>query len=519
MAELLTGSIWQAFLDAEPAAPALAQGPEQANVALAFSRFVDMKSVFTLEHSAQVARPKIGARAFPDRSAADTASESFCLRFAAPAMKRSARLRGHRRRAFGACRLGTASMVPPSPRLGSFAVLLACGAGCAAPEVRSADDRASVPAPTAPPAARGDIAEPVVLELIDDFNPPRPPPDEVIEAPGARWDAALGGLSGLDFDAASATLYAISDLPRDHFAPRLYSFGVTLTDSALRVEPKSVALLHERDPAARARVYDLDPESITGDGHGAFYIGTENGFDRPTQTVPRILRMNQDGLITAELELPPAYLPGVTGDSVRGTRSNEAFEGITRSPSGRWLIASVESTLHQDGDPATFEHGASVRLLRWELGAAGIVGAPHAYFYPIEPLPRPARGTPKGGNNGVAELVCLDDRRLLVLERAYVPLLEGQGPNTIRIFEVSLPEALPPAGAAPQPLEKRLVLDLGDILAGFDPGAQTLDNMEGMTIGPDLPNGDASLLLVTDDNFRKEQRTMFLALRMKRVGG
>ena len=61
LAELATGSIWQAFLDAEPAAPALAQGSEQANVALAFSRFVDMKSVFTLEHSAQVAR--LAARA------------------------------------------------------------------------------------------------------------------------------------------------------------------------------------------------------------------------------------------------------------------------------------------------------------------------------------------------------------------------------------------------------------------------------------------------------------------------
>ena len=416
-------------------------------------------------------------------------------------------------------------MSTPSLRTGSLALLLACSAGCAAPEVQSSSARAaSAPAPalTGPAAsssARGAIAEPVQLELIDDFNPPRPPPDEVIEAPGARWDSALGGLSGLDFDASSATLYAISDLSRDRFDPRLYTFGVTLTDSALRVEPKRVASLHERDPAARARVSDLDPESITGDGHGAFYVGTENGFERPTQLVPRILRVDPDGLITAELELPPAYLPGVSGASARGTRSNEAFEGIARSPSGRWLHAIVEAPLQQDGDPASFEHGAQVRLLRWELAAAGPVGAPREYFYPIEPLPRPTHGTPRGGNNGVSELVCLDERRLLVLERAYVPLVEEQGPNTIRIFEVTLPEAAPPAGAAPQPLDKRLVLDLDTIVTRFEPGAQRLDNMEGMTIGPDLPGGDASLLLVTDDNFRKEQRTMFLALRMKRVGG
>jgi hypothetical protein len=425
-------------------------------------------------------------------------------------MKRSLAFQRHRRQPLGACRLGAGFVSPRALRLGSFAAFLSWGAGCAAPEVRSADVRA---ASVTPPARH--IAEPVVLELIDDFNPPRPPPDQVIDAPGARWDVALGGLSGLDFDASSATLYAISDLPRDRFSPRLYGFGVTLTHTTLRVEPKSVALLHERDPAAHARIDDLDPESITRDGHGAFYVGTEHGFNRPTQPAPRILRVDPDGLITAELELPPAYLPVPSGEP-HGTRSNEAFEGISLSPSGRWLTASVESPLHQDGEQASFEHGARVRLLRWELAATGILGAPHEYFYPIEPLPRPAHGTPRGGNNGVSEIVSLDDRRLLVLERAYVPLAEGQGPNTIRIFEVTLPDPAPPPGAPPQPLEKRLVLDLADILPGLDPGAQTLDNMEGMTIGPDLPNGDASLLLVTDDNFRTEQRTMFLALRMRR---
>jgi hypothetical protein len=406
-------------------------------------------------------------------------------------------------------------VLPPSLRLGSFA-LLACAAACAAPEVRSADVRAASASPPAL-AAAGDIAEPVVLELIDDFNPPRPPPDEVIEAPRARWDSALGGLSGLAFEASSATLYAVSDLPRDRFGPRLYSFGVTLTLAALRVEPKGVALIQERDPAAHPPVYDLDAESITGDGHGIFYVGTEFSVERPTQPVPRILRMDRGGVLTAELQLPAAYLPDPSG-AARGTRSNRAFEGIALSPSGRRLSAIVEAPLHQDGEEASFEHGASVRLLRWELGTAGPVGAPREYFYPLEPLPRPARGTPTGGNNGVSELVSLDDWRLLVLERAYVPLAEGQGPSTIRIFEIRLPDAAPPAGAPPQLLEKRLVLDLDDIVTGFDPGAQTLDNMEGMTIGPDLPNGDASLLLVTDDNFRKEQRTMFLALRMKRAG-
>jgi HD-GYP domain-containing protein (c-di-GMP phosphodiesterase class II) len=52
--ELLAGSVWQRFLAVEPA-PLRSESRQQANVALAFARFVDLKSVFTLDHSTHVA--------------------------------------------------------------------------------------------------------------------------------------------------------------------------------------------------------------------------------------------------------------------------------------------------------------------------------------------------------------------------------------------------------------------------------------------------------------------------------
>lgn len=51
---LLEGSAWQRYLALEPA-PLGCDGQQQASVALAFARFVDLKSVFTLAHSARVA--------------------------------------------------------------------------------------------------------------------------------------------------------------------------------------------------------------------------------------------------------------------------------------------------------------------------------------------------------------------------------------------------------------------------------------------------------------------------------
>jgi hypothetical protein len=113
-----------------------------------------------------------------------------------------------------------------------------------------------------------------------------------------------------------------------------------------------------------------------------------------------------------------------------------------------------------------------------------------------------------------------------VLERAYVSRPHEHGPNTIRIFEVTLPGASS-AGAPRTPSEaatsteggpllpKRLVLDLDEILPQLEPGQQTLDNLEGMTFGPRLPSGERTLLLVSDDNFSEHQRTTFLAFRIR----
>jgi 3-phytase len=50
---------------------------------------------------------------------------------------------------------------------------------------------------------------------------------------------------------------------------------------------------------------------------------------------------------------------------------------------------------------------------------------------------------------------------------------------------------------------------LYDFSTGFAP-----DNLEGMTFGPVLPDGDRTLVLVSDDNFVILQATQIVALRL-----
>ena len=360
------------------------------------------------------------------------------------------------------------------------------------------------------PARVPSSTQPLRLVFLHDFNPPRAAAESAEPLAAAWGAAALGGLSGLHYAASSRTLYAVSD-NCSRGPARVYAFDVELSTERLRVEPRSVLLL--RDTRGTGLADQCDSESIAPDPAGGFFIGTENHDEFPDMPWPSILRVTSDGAITGGLPLPEDFVPETAGPHTRGTRDNLAFEGLTVSPSGRWLTAITESALLQDGPAASFEQGTTVRLLRWDLAQQG---PPEQFRYATEPLPTPASGTAGlVGGNGVSELLSLDDQRLLVLERAYVSRPHEHGPNTVRIFEVALP-----AGSAassmehPAPLPKRLVLDLDEILSQLEPGQQTLDNLEGMTFGPPLPSGERSLLLVSDDNFSAQQRTMFLAFRI-----
>ena len=88
--------------------------------------------------------------------------------------------------------------------------------------------------------------------------------------------------------------------------------------------------------------------------------------------------------------------------------------------------------------------------------------------------------------------------------------------NTIRIYRVALPGATDVSGVADidsvaglRPARKTLLLELPATVGG-----QPLDNVEGMTRGPRLPDGRQSVLLVSDNNFTAGQASQVLLLAL-----
>ena len=119
----------------------------------------------------------------------------------------------------------------------------------------------------------------------------------------------------------------------------------------------------------------------------------------------------------------------------------------------------------------------------------------------------PLIGAGTYADNGVSEVLMVDNHRMLVLERAY---MTGVG-NSLRLYQVDTrdgsntldqPQLLP---GQYQPMPKTLVADFSQL------GLQRLDNTEGMAWGPVLPNGHRTLVCVSDDNFNPMQVTQFVA--------
>ncbi|PTL06907.1 esterase-like activity of phytase family protein, partial [Staphylococcus gallinarum] len=60
-----------------------------------------------------------------------------------------------------------------------------------------------------------------------------------------------------------------------------------------------------------------------------------------------------------------------------------------------------------------------------------------------------------------------------------------------------------------KPVHKQLVANLNEQDIG------KIDNIEGMTFGKQLPNGNDSLVLVTDNNFNQSQKTELIAFEVQ----
>jgi hypothetical protein len=307
----------------------------------------------------------------------------------------------------------------------------------------------------------------------------------------------VGGLSGIDYDPATGRYVAISDDRSRHAPARYYDIALALTLRGFEgVRFTGVHFMQQPDHALFPS-NGIDAESIRFSGRDLLYASEGNAR---AGVAPFVREMREDGGYVRSFAVPAHYLPGHSG----GVRNNLAFESLTLSADGRYVLTATEDTLVQDGAPASRRSGGRSRIVCFDRAS----GEPVAeYVYEIE------AGT--GSSAGLSELLALDGTRYLALERSAEPEGSGQG-HAVKLFLIDLADAsnvLDQTALAGdyRPVTKSLLLDLG--MSGIP-----LDNIEGMTFGGTLENGNRSLILVSDNNFSKAQVTQFLAFEVMPAG-
>ncbi|NGZ84818.1 esterase-like activity of phytase family protein [Duganella aceris] len=324
-------------------------------------------------------------------------------------------------------------------------------------------------------------------------------------------DTMVGGLSGIDYDAASGEWVMISDDRSQHNPARFYSARLQYDgDSFKPVELSGVALFLQPDGSTypskedykRAGGVVSDLETIRVDPQdGSIWYGSEG--DVSLGLDPFVRHATRDGRYLSTLPLPPMFT--VSTDHSSGPRNNQSFEGMSFSPDGRTLWVSLEGPMYQDGPAPDPVNGAVNRITHFARDGK-VLGQ---YAYPLDPIPA-APGKGKYADNGISEILAIGATRLLVLERAGVQGEDGKYTDYVRIYEIEADGAsdiqkLPTLkGASYKLMKKRLVLDVGTL------NLPIVDNLEGMSFGPVLANGHASLVLISDDNFGKNQVTQLL---------
>ncbi|WP_138497454.1 esterase-like activity of phytase family protein [Nostoc sp. PA-18-2419] len=318
----------------------------------------------------------------------------------------------------------------------------------------------------------------------------------------------VGGLSGITYDAKNNLYYAISDDRGQKGNTRFYTLKIDLSKGYLQKNGITIVnvttLLNEN--GEKFLPGQTDTEGIALTNKGSVFISSEGDVNKLINPFIKEFSLSSGREITT-LAIPNKFLPDKNRQ--QGIRNNLAFESLTITPDQKHLFTATENALIQDGSAAQPNIGSPCRILQYNLFSKQ---PEQEFLYQTQPVAPFLNLTGKFAS-GLPDLLALDNQgHFLSLERSFT----GIG-FAVYLFQFSLDGAddihkidslLAVNSKNIKPVHKKLLLDLRTLDVA-------LDNIEGLTFGPKLTDGQRSLILVSDNNFNSIERTEFLAFKIK----
>ncbi|MEA9356882.1 esterase-like activity of phytase family protein [Bacteriovorax sp. PP10] len=320
----------------------------------------------------------------------------------------------------------------------------------------------------------------------------------------------IGGLSGITYDRAQNKLLAISDDKSWVNETRFYEFDIKLTAKSFAVTPSKVVKLKQADGTFYKK-NEADFEGISLYGKDIL-ISSEGSIRRSPPTSSELYLFGRDGSFKQVVPVPEKFLIPKTGkmDSA-GARDNKGFEALSTTLDGKTTFMAAEDALIQDGEISSISNASTTRIVIYkDLKPVSEVA------YTLEKIEALKSINVGPSDNGVVDIAAIDDKNFYIMERSWIARINK---NIIRIFKCSINDKTTDVSkidslkSAPfTPVEKVLVLEMDDFIDLMNP--KVLDNIEGISFGPILPNGNRTLIVVSDNNFNSDQRTLFLAVEI-----
>jgi len=323
----------------------------------------------------------------------------------------------------------------------------------------------------------------------------------------------VGGLSGIDYDAANKHYYFISD-DRSAINPARY-YTATITLSKKGIDGiRFTGVYHLLQPNGKAYPGSKqdpsntpDPEAIRYNPMNEQLVWSSEGerIVQPGDTIlgdPSITGIGLQGKYLHSYMLPP----NLQMQSIeKGPRQNGVLEGMTFANQYKTLFINVEEPLYEDGPRAdTVDKNAFIRILKYDVATRKNT---QQFAYKLDPVAYAPFPLNAFKLNGVPDILSIGNNKLLVVERSYST---GHLHCTIKLYIAQLNGATDIKNISSLKTDGSFVPATKKLLLNMDDLGIYIDNVEGVTFGPTLPNGHQTLVFVADNNFNPLAQSQLL---------
>jgi hypothetical protein len=335
---------------------------------------------------------------------------------------------------------------------------------------------------------------------------------------GSDFDRRVGFFSGLFYDPIRGDWWAVSDrgpgggtlpyetriqrfsLDVDRATGRISNFQVQQT---IKFTSGGAALSGLAPNPVSTLGKAFDPEGVViNPVNGNILVSDEYG--------PSLIEFNRAGEEVRRFTPPTNILPrnAATGQTnfatdvgnTAGRVTNRGFEGLAISPDGRFVYATLQSAMLDEGAGT----GQYTRIVKYDMATGEAVGQ---FLYKFETV---------GQGRGVSELLALGNDKFLIIERNnrglgvgatfatadksvfQIDLAGATDVSNVRIIGGVLPTGVNPVGKSTK------IIDL-DANTLAELGGKSPEKWEGLAIGPRLDNGKYLILAGTDNDYSVTQ--------------